>query len=250
MSQWLNVGIFDASLSMKISSFAYLYCMKLECLSVCLSVWLSANKIICASIALQYEFVKLTWSVTVILKHRFLDGIHRILIILALCILWSGVLERSFGVEYRNGVESNFGVENTLVFFIIRYNRRCVKIKNEWLIGLAYQIYNWLFISPANLFWSGVEWSQLLEWQMLYSSKYSRTYENIQRVWPGQSPSVVLLSVHTRPGIFATQTFDSTPLHSNTPLQYSTPKLRSKTPLHRIHSASLFAWIKKKLQER
>ena len=28
----------------------------------------------------------------------------------ARCILWSGVLERSFGVEYWSGVESNFGV--------------------------------------------------------------------------------------------------------------------------------------------
>ena len=27
-----------------------------------------------------------------------------------LCILWSGVLERSCGVEYWSGVESNFGV--------------------------------------------------------------------------------------------------------------------------------------------
>ena len=49
----------------------------------------------------------------------------------ALCILWSGVLKRSFGVEYWNGVESNFEVENTLVLFIIIYHRTCVKVKNE-----------------------------------------------------------------------------------------------------------------------
>ena len=29
---------------------------------------------------------------------------------LAPCILWSGVLERSFGAEYWSGVESDFGV--------------------------------------------------------------------------------------------------------------------------------------------
>ena len=51
--------------------------------------------------------------------------------ILALCILWSGVLERSFGMEYWDGVVSNFGLENTLILFIIRYNRTCVKVKNE-----------------------------------------------------------------------------------------------------------------------
>ena len=51
------------------------------------------------------------------------------------------------------------------------------------------------------------------------SSKYSRT---VQRVWPGQSPDVVLLLVQTRPVIFATPKFDSTPLHSKTPLQAST----------------------------
>ena len=40
---------------------------------------------------------------------------------------WSGVLECGIG----SGVESNFGAENTLVLFIIRYNRTCVKVKNE-----------------------------------------------------------------------------------------------------------------------
>ena len=42
---------------------------------------------------------------------------------MALCILLSGVLEWSIGVE------SNFGVENTLVSFIIKYNRTCFKVK-------------------------------------------------------------------------------------------------------------------------
>ena len=42
---------------------------------------------------------------------------------MALFILWSGVLEWSIGVE------SNFGVENNLVSFIIKYNRTCVKVK-------------------------------------------------------------------------------------------------------------------------
>ena len=39
-------------------------------------------------------------------------GVAKILI---LCILWSGVLERSCGVEYWSGVESNFGVAYHMV---------------------------------------------------------------------------------------------------------------------------------------
>ena len=91
-------------------------------------------------------------------------------------------------MEYWSGVESNFVVENTLVLFIIRYNRTCVKVTNDLLVGLAYQIYNGNCLSVlSNIFWSGVlEWSGVKFWSgkcgLLYSSKYSRTYENIQRV--------------------------------------------------------------------
>ena len=83
----------------------------------------------------------------------------------ALCILWSGVLGRSFGVDYWSG--------NTLVLFIIRYSRTCVKVKNEWLTGLTYQIYNCLVLSSL----SGEEWSQTLEWQMFFCS----IHQNIAR---------------------------------------------------------------------
>ena len=34
---------------------------------------------------------------------------------LAVCILWSGVLERSDGVEYWSGLETNFGVAKILI---------------------------------------------------------------------------------------------------------------------------------------
>ena len=34
---------------------------------------------------------------------------------MALCILWCGVLELSYGVEYWSGVESNFGVAKILI---------------------------------------------------------------------------------------------------------------------------------------
>ena len=35
---------------------------------------------------------------------------------MAPCIIWSGVLERIYGVEYWSGVESNFGVAKILFF--------------------------------------------------------------------------------------------------------------------------------------
>ena len=42
---------------------------------------------------------------------------------------WSLGVE--FGVGYWSGLESNFGVGNTLVLFIIRYSRTCVKVKKK-----------------------------------------------------------------------------------------------------------------------
>ena len=67
----------------------------------------------------------------------------------------------------------------------------------------------------------GVEWSQILEWQMfmLFSSKYNETYGQVKRQWLSQSPSVVLLSSQTRPVHF--------PLQNLTPLQNSAPRLHS-----------------------
>ena len=41
----------------------------------------------------------------------------------ALCILWSGVLERSVGVEYWSEVESDFGVANVGHSFAPKHNR-------------------------------------------------------------------------------------------------------------------------------
>ena len=41
---------------------------------------------------------------------------------LALCILWSGVLERSVGLEYWSGVESDFGAANVGHSFAPRHN--------------------------------------------------------------------------------------------------------------------------------
>ena len=65
----------------------------------------------------------------------------------------------------------------------------------------------------------GVEWSQILEWQMfmLFSSKYNETYGQVKRQWLSLSPGMVLLSGQTRPVHF--------PLQNLTPLQNSAPRL-------------------------
>ena len=42
---------------------------------------------------------------------------------MALCILWSGVLERSVGVEYSSGVESDFEMANVGQSVAPRHNR-------------------------------------------------------------------------------------------------------------------------------
>ena len=64
-----------------------------------------------------------------------------------LFILWSGVFEQSFGVEYWSGVKSKFGVAKVLV--LCSLNQSCILWSGvlEWSIG--------------------VEWSQILVWQKL-----------------------------------------------------------------------------------
>ena len=45
------------------------------------------------------------------------------------CILWSGVLERSYGVEYWSGEESNFGVAKFLLHLQIQF---ILTFSNVW----------------------------------------------------------------------------------------------------------------------
>ena len=130
-------------------------------------------------------------------------------------------MEWRLGAEFWSGVlvwsVINFWVENTLVLllFIKRYNRTCVKVTNERLIGLAYQIY------------SGVlEWSQILEWQMFFA-----LFIKIQQdIW--KHPKSVTRS---KPQCCFAVSSDKTGhfcqskiwLHSNTPLQNSAPRRHS-----------------------
>ena len=47
---------------------------------------------------------------------QFWSGNSTCSLLIKLCILWSGVLEQSFGVEYWSGVDSNFGGQKYLLF--------------------------------------------------------------------------------------------------------------------------------------
>ena len=153
---------------------------------------------------------------------------------MALCILWSGVLEQSFGVEYWSWVvmseltaKSHKDLDfvtlfrlvhkNYVLLGIIFYDEKCKDIHHSKL---------WLCSTPVyplqNRFARAIR--QLPFWLLL--------------VKPITHSCLTLLNVLLYFLVKRTRTF-TTPKLDTTPLQYSTPKLRSKTPLYRIHSVTV-----------